>query len=79
MFVIFAAVNSVDWLPTEGTFAVSNLRTGGSWLMTIGMAGVGLQTSVKDLVQAGWRPVLAGLLQWILLTGISVGMIQLVM
>ena len=79
MFVIFAAVNSMDWLPQEGSLSVSNLKRGGSWLMTIGMAGVGLQTSVKDLVHAGVRPVLAGLLQWILLAVVSVGMIQLVM
>lgn len=79
MFVVFAAVKSLNWLPTEGIFSVSSLMSGGSWLMTIGMAGVGLQTSVKDLVQAGFRPVLAGFLQWVLLAAVSFGMIRWVM
>lgn len=78
MFVVFAAVNSMNWLPQEGWFSVGNLKSGGSWLMTIGMAGVGLQTSVRDLVHAGARPVIAGLLQWVLLAGVSAGMIALV-
>lgn len=75
MFVVFAAINSMGWLPEEGWFSAGTLKSGGSWLMTIGMAGVGLQTSIRDLVHAGARPVLAGLLQWILLAAVSAGMI----
>lgn len=78
MFVVFAAINSLGWLPEEGWFSAGTLKSGGSWLMTIGMAGVGLQTSIRDLVHAGARPVIAGLLQWILLAAVSAGMIALV-
>ena len=35
------------------------------------MAGVGLQTSVHDLREAGLRPIAAGVLQWVFLAGVS--------
>lgn len=40
-----------------------------TFLMATGMAGVGLQTGIRDLREAGWRPVLAGLALWLLMAG----------
>lgn len=79
MFVIFAALNSLGWIPEEGPLRLSNLKTIDSWLMVIGMAGVGLETSVRDLLKAGPRPVLAGAIQWVLLAAITYGMIVFIM
>ncbi len=79
MFVIFAALNSLGWIPEEGPLRLSNLKTIDSWLMVIGMAGVGLETSVRDLLKAGPRPVLAGAIQWVLLAAITYGLIVLIM
>lgn len=77
VFVVFAALNSlgpsvgltkpvVDWLVKVDTLALS-----------IGMAGVGLKTSVKDLKSAGWKPVVAGLAAWVFITLFSIATIKL--
>jgi len=74
-FVLFAAVNSLHWLPEQGWFGTTNLKQGGSWLMAIGMAGVGLQTSLRDLIHVGARPVFAGAVQWLLMAVLSCALI----
>ena len=50
------------------------IRAGDLWLLCIGMAGVGLQTSVHDLRSAGLAPVLAGAGQWLFLAAVSYGL-----
>jgi uncharacterized integral membrane protein (TIGR00698 family) len=71
MFVVFAALNSTGWLPKEW---VQLIQRGDLWLLCVGMAGVGLQTSFHDLGRAGWTPIAAGAAQWLLLAGISYGL-----
>jgi len=41
------------------------------WLLCVGMAGVGLQTSFADLGRAGWAPIVAGAAQWLVLAALS--------
>jgi uncharacterized integral membrane protein (TIGR00698 family) len=74
MFVLFAAVNSTGWLPKDW---VQLIQRGDLWLLCVGMAGVGLQTSFHDLGRAGWGPIAAGVAQWIALAGISYGLATL--
>jgi uncharacterized integral membrane protein (TIGR00698 family) len=71
MFLVFAAVNSTGVIP-EVTLKL--LRRADLWLLCVGMAGVGLQTGVGELRAAGVRPLLAGLLQWIVLAVLSLGL-----
>ena len=71
VFVLFAAVNSTGWLPKDW---VQLIQRGDLWLLCVGMAGVGLQTSFHDLGRAGWAPIAAGVAQWIVLAGISYGL-----
>ncbi len=71
MFLIFAAVNSADVFST-GT--VEMVRKADLWLLCVGMAGVGLQTGFHDIRAAGPAPLLAGLLQWIFLAVVSLGL-----
>ena len=71
MFVIFAAVNSTGWLPRDW---VQLIQRGDLWLLCVGMAGVGLQTSFHDLGRAGWAPIAAGAAQWVVLAGLSYGL-----
>ena len=71
MFVLFAALNSTGWLPKEW---VQLIQRGDTWLLCMGMAGVGLQTSFHDLGRAGWTPIAAGVAQWVVLAGISYGL-----
>lgn len=74
MFVVFAGVNSTGVIPEE---ALKILRRADLWLLCVGMAGVGLQTGVGDLRAAGVRPLVAGLLQWIVLAVMSLGLAML--
>ena len=48
-------------------------------LMCIGMAGVGLQTNLRDLLRTGSVPLLVGVAQWAVLAGLSLGLISLVL
>ncbi len=47
------------------------------FVLSIGMAGVGLQTGFGDLVKAGWRPVYLALIQWVLMIAVSVPLIMM--
>ena len=71
LFVIFAAVNSTGWL---GKPLVQQIQRADLWLLCVGMAGVGLQTSFADMTRAGWAPIAAGAAQWLLLALISYGL-----
>lgn len=71
MFVLFAALNS--W----GGFSKPTLeaiRTADLWLLCVGMAGVGLQSGLRELRAAGARPLLAGALQWAFLAAVSLAL-----
>ena len=71
LFVIFAAINSTGWLPKSW---LDPIRRGDLWLLAIGMAGVGLQTGFADIRDAGWKPLLAGTLQWLFLSAASLAL-----
>jgi len=71
LFLVFALVNSVGWIPAP---ALDLLRRADLWLLCVGMAGVGLQTGFGDLREAGWTPVLAGGAQWLFLSVVSFGL-----
>ena len=79
MFVVFAALGSSGLLPEQGAIEIGNLNSGVKWLMCIGMAGVGLQTNLRDLLRTGSVPLLVGVAQWAVLAGLSLGLISLVL
>ena len=68
VFVLIAALNSTGWLPEA--FVKQAVRAD-NWLLCVGMAGVGLQTSFADLGRAGWTPIAAGAAQWLVLAAVS--------
>ena len=74
LFVVFAALNSTGWLPKDW---VQQIQRADLWLLCVGMAGVGLQTSFQDLGRAGWAPIAAGAAQWAMLAGLSYGLARL--
>jgi len=74
MFLVFAAVNSTGLIPGA---TLKLLQRADLWLLCVGMAGVGLQTGVGELRAAGIRPLLAGLIQWIALAILSLGLAML--
>ncbi len=71
LFVIFAALNSTGWIAAD---IVKQLQRADTWLLCVGMAGVGLQTSFADLGKAGFAPIAAGAAQWLVLAGLSYGL-----
>jgi uncharacterized integral membrane protein (TIGR00698 family) len=71
LFVVFAGVNSSGLIPAKAADAIRRVDL---WLLAVGMAGVGLQTGLSDLRAAGWKPVLAGTLQWIFLAALSLAL-----
>jgi len=71
LFVIFAAINSAGWLDPK---LIAQIQRADVWLLCVGMAGVGLQTSFADLGRAGFAPIAAGLAQWVLLALTSYGL-----
>jgi uncharacterized integral membrane protein (TIGR00698 family) len=71
VFVLIAALNSTGWLPEA--FVKQAVRAD-NWLLCVGMAGVGLQTSFADLGRAGWTPIAAGAAQWLVLAAVSYGL-----
>ena len=71
LFVIFAAINSTGWLPKNWVLLI---QRGDVWLLCVGMAGVGLQTSFHDLGRAGFAPIAAGAANWIILSGLAYGL-----
>ncbi len=68
LFVVFATVNSAGWLDAA---LVKQIQRADLWLLCLGMAGVGLQTSFADLGRAGWTPIAAGTAQWLALALLS--------
>jgi uncharacterized integral membrane protein (TIGR00698 family) len=74
LFVLFAAVNSTGWMPKDW---VQLIQRGDLWLLCVGMAGVGLQTSFAELGRAGWAPIVAGAIQWVALALMAYGLATL--
>ena len=71
LFVAFAIVNSLGLIPKP---MLEMLKTGDLWLLCVGMAGVGIQTGLRDVRDAGIKPVLAGAGQWAFLAVLSYGL-----
>ena len=71
LFVVFALLNSSGWLPAR---ALDLLRRADLWLLCVGMAGVGLETSFADLREAGLKPIATGTMQWAFLAAMALGM-----
>ena len=71
VFVVFAGLNTTGWLAKP---LVQEIQRGDLWLLCVGMAGVGLQTSFADLGRAGWAPIAAGAAQWVVLAALSYGL-----
>jgi len=68
LFVGFAALHSTGWLDPS---LVRLFQRADLWLLCVGMAGVGLQTSFSDMGRAGLAPIAAGALTWFALAGVA--------
>ena len=55
VFVALMLLNSTGWVPAMVQAGASDLSQG---FLVLAIAGVGLKTSLKDVTQMGWRPIL---------------------
>jgi len=71
-FLALAALNSTGWLPAwlvTADVAVSKV------LMAAGLAAVGLEVQVRQLRRVGGRPLILGLLAWLLVAGTALAVV----
>ncbi|WP_420365142.1 putative sulfate exporter family transporter [Curtobacterium sp. L3-7] len=73
-FVIAAAVNSTGVLPGPVHPAISAIA---AFLITVALSAIGLSTDVAGFRRAGFRPLVLGLVLWVVVTGSSLGLMAL--
>lgn len=71
MFVVFSLMVSVISDASFQGFVKDSVNPVVKLLLAVGMAGVGLQTNVRDLWKAGWKAMGLGLAQWVVLIGLT--------
>ncbi|HTM57277.1 MAG TPA: putative sulfate exporter family transporter [Candidatus Udaeobacter sp.] len=74
LFVAFAVLNSSGLITKP---ALEMAKTADLWLLCVGMAGVGIETSFHDLGRAGFGPVGVGAAQWVVLSALAYGLTRL--
>ncbi|TWE12351.1 YeiH family protein [Rudaeicoccus suwonensis] len=70
-FVIAAALDTVGVIPHSWHGGLSQL---GTFLITVALAGIGLSMRLRQLRQAGLRPLVLGGILWICVAGTSLGL-----
>ena len=74
VFVLLMLLNSTGWVPALVQSTASDVS---QWFLVLAIAGVGLKTSLKDVTQLGWRPVLMLVLVTLSLAVMSAGYLLL--
>jgi uncharacterized membrane protein YadS len=67
-------LNSFNLVPVSLKTVVQQVD---SFLLTVAMAAMGLETKLKCIKQAGLKFLYLGALSWLFITGFSYGLIQL--
>ncbi len=70
-FVLIAILNSTGLISKELSKILQDVDL---VVLCVGMAGVGLKSDFRQIIKAGPKPILAGLLQWAFLAVISLGL-----
>ncbi len=71
-FIAMIGLNSLDIIPATATHAVTPVTT---FLLTIALASMGLETDVRKLKAKGVRPLALGALSWIFISCFSLALI----
>lgn len=74
LFLCAAAVTSICMALGMEAAAFAPLKTLAKFLIVMAMAAIGLNTDVVKLVKTGGKPLLMGLICWIAIAGVSLGM-----
>ncbi len=75
MFFILMGVNSMNILPGS---AINALNLISRWGLVMAIAGLGMKTSLKDIVAAGWKPTLIITLETLFLASFILGAISVI-
>ncbi|GAB2724461.1 YeiH family protein [Halomonas garicola] len=54
-FVVIVLINSMGWIPTMATDAITDLSR---WCLVTAIAALGIKTSFQKLAVVGWKPVI---------------------
>jgi uncharacterized integral membrane protein (TIGR00698 family) len=66
LFLAAATLRSLGWIPAGALAPIRSLET---WLLAVGMVGLGAQVRISRLATIGSRPLLLGAGGWVLVAG----------
>ena len=71
-FIAMIGLNSLDIVPAEAAHAVTPVTT---FLLTMALAAMGLETDIRKLKAKGARPLALGALSWLFISAFSLALI----
>jgi uncharacterized integral membrane protein (TIGR00698 family) len=71
-FIAMIGLNSLEIVPAEATHAVTPVTT---FLLTVALAAMGLETDIRKLRAKGVRPLALGALSWLFISAFSLALI----
>jgi uncharacterized integral membrane protein (TIGR00698 family) len=74
-FVALVGVNSVVSIPAEAKAWIAVVTT---FLLSVALAAMGLETDIRKLTAKGFRPALLGALAFLFIASFSLGLIKLI-
>lgn len=78
MFVVLSGVRTLAESGGYGPWIKACIEPVVTWVLCLGMAGVGLQTGFRDVRSAGWKPVALGFFQWLFLCAVTFALISVI-
>jgi len=73
-FIAMMLFNSFDLIPHVDKVYLGQATT---FLLTVALAAMGLETDIGKLRAKGWRPLLVGAGSWLFISAFSLGLIEL--
>jgi uncharacterized integral membrane protein (TIGR00698 family) len=73
-FAALVAINSLGFLPKVAVTAATDVSR---WLLVVAIAALGMKTSFKSLIAAGWRPVAVMVLETLWIAGLVLAIVEL--
>jgi uncharacterized membrane protein YadS len=73
-FIAMVLVNSLDLIPNAGKAYLVQATT---FLLSVALAAMGLETDFRKLRARGWKPLLVGAGSWLFISAFSLALIKL--
>ncbi|MGZ6014128.1 MAG: YeiH family protein [Phenylobacterium sp.] len=72
-FAALVAINSLGFLPKAAVTGATDISR---WLLVVAIAALGMKTSFKALIAAGWRPVATMVLETLWIAGLVLAIVE---